>query len=138
MNFSQEICNYTKEGRVLHSKIRDDVRYEINKMMKWSHYYNLEYADNRLSKYSMQKGICAVTGEFLHAEVAHCHHIKPKVIGGTDEYKNLVIIHNNVHKLIHAVDSQTIERYMKTLQLDGKQLKKVNKYRKKCNLLEIN
>ncbi|WP_053377446.1 group II intron reverse transcriptase/maturase [Paenibacillus sp. FJAT-27812] len=138
MNFSQDTCNYTIEGRLQVKKISQHVRTEINKMMKSSQNDNLEYADNRISKYSMQKGICAVTGTFLVAEEVNCHHIKPKYIDGTDEYKNLVIIHNVVHKLIHATTEETIERYMKILQLDENQLKNVNAYRKKCNLLEIN
>lgn len=138
MNFSQGICDFTQEGRLLHSQINKNVTYEITKIMKSSHGENLEYADNRLSKYSMQKGLCAVTGTFLRSEKAHCHHVKPKYLGGTDEFKNLVIVHEDVHKLIHATETQTIERYMNILQLDGKQLEKVNKYRKNCNLLEIN
>lgn len=138
MNFSQDICNYTEKGRALKSKIQPNVQNELRIMMKNISSVNIEYADNRLSRYSMQNGKCAVTGLFLNAEQVHCHHIKPKAIGGTDEFKNLVIIHEIVHRLIHASDTNTIERYMKILQLNGKQLKKVNTYRKKCNLLEIN
>ncbi len=51
---------------------------------------NLEYADNRISKYSMQRGKCAITGRFLTASEVYCHHIIPRALGGTDKFKNLV------------------------------------------------
>ncbi|UZM97390.1 HNH endonuclease [Lysinibacillus sp. MHQ-1] len=138
-NFSQDLCNYTKEGRLqLHKQLKSDVAIEINKLLKRIPYSdNLEYVDNRISRYSMQSGKCAITGEFLVAEEVHCHHRIPRHMGGTDEFKNLVIVHRNVHKLIHATETETIERYKSLLQLDGKQLKKLNQFRKKCNLVAL-
>ena len=44
----------------------------------------------------MQKGKCSVLGIFLTTEVLHCHHIKPRALGGTDEFKNLTIVHKHV------------------------------------------
>jgi len=139
MNFSQDICDYTREGRQkLHKNLKGDIAIEINKMLQTSYDNdNLEYGDNRISRYSMQLGKCAVTGEFLTARELHCHHQLPRYMGGTDEFKNLVIVHENIHKLIHATDEKTIERYRKILQLDGKQLKKLNHYRKVCNLVAL-
>ena len=58
-------------------------------------------------------------------------------MGGTDEFENLVIVHEWIHILIHAKDKRTIERYLRVLKLNDKQLKKLNKLRKKCNLTEI-
>ena len=97
----------------------------------------LEYYDNRISRYSMQQGKCAVTGEFLTAEIAHCHHIVPKGMGGEDNFDNLVIIHELVHKLVHATQSQTIDKYLRLLKLNDKAIKKLNKLRRHCNLTEI-
>lgn len=85
----------------------------------------------------MQKGYCSVTGVFLFSSDVHCHHILPKSLGGTDEFKNLVIVNNQVHRLIHSTTDETIERYMNELKLNGKQLGKLNTYRKKCNLVGI-
>lgn len=138
-NFSQDLCNYTKEGRSkLHKHLINDVAIEINRLLKTTFYNdNLEYADNRISRYSMQSGKCAITGEFLVAEEVHCHHRTPRHMGGTDEFKNLVIVHKNAHRLIHATETETIERYKSLLQLDGKQLKKLNQFRKKCNLVAL-
>ncbi|MGE7094510.1 HNH endonuclease signature motif containing protein [Lysinibacillus sp. NPDC048646] len=144
-NFSQDLCNYTKEGRVkLHKHLINDVAIEINKLLKTIFYNDkLEYADNRISRYSMQSGKCAITGEFLVAEEVHCHHRILRHMGGTDEFKNLVIVHRNVHKLIHATETETetetetIERYKSLLQLDGKQLEKLNQFSHKCNLVTL-
>ena len=113
MNFSQDICNYTKEGRLkLHQNLKADIAIEINKMLQIPYGKdNLEFADNRISRYSMQLGKCAVTGEFLTSDKVHCHHKLPRHMGGTDEFSNLVIVHKNVHRLIHATSEKTIERY---------------------------
>lgn len=138
MNFSQNICNYTKEGRIGYAKMKPSITREIQRMIEGIHESQpVEYIDNRLSKYTMQRGLCNVTGNFLYSEYVHCHHIVPKILGGTDEFNNLVIVTNEVHRLIHATTKEAIERYLGILQLTGKQLEKVNKYRKKCNLLSI-
>ena len=139
MNFSQGICNYTKEGRgEIHTKLKSDIITEIHKLTKSIYEHNtVELADNKLSKYSAQKGKCSITSKFLRAGDVEIHHIKPTRLGGTDEFKNLTAIHKSVHKLIHATTTETIERYMNELQLNVKQLKKLNKYRKECNLINL-
>jgi len=138
MNFSQNICNYTPEGRTKHRTIKGDIALELQLMLTDRYEgQTVEYTDNRISKYSMQKGICGVTGEFVYSYDVHCHHILPKALGGADDFKNLVIVNQSVHRLIHATTDKTIERYMQELKLNGKQLEKLNKYRKKCNLVEI-
>jgi hypothetical protein len=59
----------------------------------------------------------------------HCHHKLPRYLGGTDEYKNLVIVCEDVHRLIHATNPETIRKYMEKLKLTSKQLKKLEKLR---------
>ena len=76
---------------------------------------SIEYADNRISLYSAQKGKCAVTGEkFISTEEIHCHHKIPKSQGGT-------------HMLIHATNADQIQKY---LQACKPNLKKLNVLRK--------
>lgn len=137
--FKPQISNYTKQGRQLKIKqLKPNVANEIYKLnLEKFTSVTLEYSDNRISRYSMQNGKCAVTGVFLIAEMVHCHHIKPKKNEGTDKFDNLVIVQEWVHKLIHATQVETIDKYMRLLQLEGKQLEELNKYRKKCNLTEI-
>ena len=59
-----------------------------------------------------------------------CHHKKQKCDGGTDEYKNLVWISRDAHKLIHSTKLDIIEKYLGLLGLDEKGLKRVNSLRK--------
>ncbi|WP_206172270.1 group II intron reverse transcriptase/maturase [Vagococcus fluvialis] len=138
-NFNQKINDYTLEGRIArHSNLKPVLNREIQTMIKqMSTHSSLEYVDNRLSKYSMQNGKCAVMGTLLLAHEVHCHHILPVSLGGTDKFNNLTVIHKYVHKLIHAKEEQTIEKYLRLLNLNGKQIEKLNKYRGKCNLAEI-
>lgn len=68
-----------------------------------------EYNDNRISLYVGQYGKCYVLGNTLNVDEIHCHHKKPRALNGKDEYKNLVIVHANVHRLIHATDNETIK-----------------------------
>ncbi|WP_425447060.1 HNH endonuclease [Dethiothermospora halolimnae] len=133
--FSQDTCNYTTQGReVVYRKLKSYIATEIHKLMKNIYEYNsVELADNKLSKYSSQKGNCLITGNFLYANEVEIHHVKPISLGGTDSFANLIAIHKDIHKLIHSTTNETIDRYMDKLQLNEQELGKVNKYRKECN-----
>lgn len=134
--FNQELTLYTVEGRnKYHKNLKPTIVAEINKLMK-SNIPNksVEYLDNRLSRYSMCNGMCEITGIFLYAEDVHCHHYVPISLKGTDEYSNLRILHKEIHKLIHATKDETINRLIKFWKLTDKQIKKINQYRKFCNL----
>jgi len=137
-NFNQGICNYTVEGRLKYKRLQPSITREIQKMLdNCSSHRNAEYLDNRISRYLMQNGKCTITGYFLEAEDVHCHHVTPIASGGKDKFRNLIIIHNWTHKLIHATRQETIDQYLELLKLDEKQLRKLNKYREKCNLTKI-
>ena len=73
---------------------------------------SIQYADNRISLYAGQYGKCAITGIKLNYSDIHCHHKIPRHKGGNDEYKNLIIIHKDIHRLIHATELDTIKRYI--------------------------
>ena len=88
-----------------------------------------EYNDNRISLYVAQHGACAVTKEPLSPDEIHCHHKTPKSLGGGDEYANLVILHEHIHRLVHATKDDTISAIMQTMQLKRPQLDKLNKLR---------
>lgn len=92
----------------------------------------IEYNDNRISHFSAQHGKCAVTGrEFLCLSEIHCHHIKPKHLGGNDRYGNLTLVLEEVHRLIHATNPAIIAEYATLLKMDDKQLEKLNVLRAK-------
>ncbi|URZ07423.1 group II intron reverse transcriptase/maturase [Clostridium felsineum] len=131
LNFSQNICNYTKIGR---DKIHNNLQGVNNKIIEYLLNtpvmgQTVEYNDNRLSLYIGQKGKCEITDEALIIGDMETHHKTPKELGGKDDYKNLCMIKLNVHKLIHATKSETIEKYVKKLNLNERAMKKLNKFR---------
>ncbi len=130
MLYSNKINNYTKEGREeLHTKLgfinKDMIKYLSNNPVLNR---SVEYNDNRLSLYSAQKGKCAITGYELGLGM-ETHHITPLSQGGTDRYKNLVLLTQEAHILIHATDIETFAKYADDINLTNKMLKKVNEYR---------
>ena len=126
-----------KDVKRIYKNLEQTITYNLMKMVRETNGQNTEYVDNKMSRYSMQKGKCSVLGIFLTTEVLHCHHIKPRALGGTDEFKNLTIVHKGIHVLIHATQIETIERYLRYFNLTGKQLDKLNKFRRESNLFEI-
>ena len=67
----------------------------------------------------------------------HCHHRTTKHLGGNDSYTNLILVDIDVHTLIHATKEETIQKLLALLQLDKKQLTKINRLRNLLNLNEI-
>ena len=139
MHKKAKINLYTAEGRKAIKKHETYDIYSLQYMMKHPiQDRSIEYNDNRLSLYAAQKGKCAVTGkELIVWKSAHCHHKIPKSLGGDDKYKNLTLVSEEVHKLIHATNADTISKYLNELHLDTKQLDKVNKLRVMAELETI-
>ena len=129
----KKICKYTAEGREeIHRNLKfDETVMTVLHMLARAYLPNrsVEYMDNRVSLYAAQYGKCAVTGKVLWIDEIHCHHKKPISQGGTDEYKNLIIVHIDVHKLIHATKPETIQAYLDKIKPDKSQLDKINKLR---------
>ena len=129
-----KVCKYTPEGReAIHKNLKLDENV-ISAMHLLAKSYpsgrSIEYMDNRVSRYTAQCGKCAVTGKVLWIDEIHCHHKKPLSQGGTDSYNNLVIVHADIHKLIHATKPSTIAAYLNKLNLNKTQTDKLNKLRK--------
>lgn len=136
MNFTQTLTPYTNEGRKLIAKKLDGIlEAEIIKLMKADvKDRSTEYMDNRISRYSMKKGKCEVTKQFIGATETHCHHYLPVDLGGDDSFGNLRIVHVFVHRLVHAINKETIDKYLKLLNLSHKQIGTINNYRRVCKL----
>jgi len=136
IGFTQSITPFTDEGRVQISKrLSKDIRQEIVLLMESSiPTRSVEYMDNRISRYSMKKGKCEVTGMFLQAHNVYCHHYIPKHLGGNDKFNNLRILQKEVHELIHMTDKIKANTLIKTLGITQSMIEKVNKYRVKCEL----
>ena len=133
-------CYYSPTGRhTVHENLRINVPLMLKLMRQPSFGYNAEYMDNRISLFSAQWGKCAVTGQdFRTMEEIHCHHKTPKEAGGGDEYGNLVLVLEPVHRLVHAKEATVTARYSRLLNLDPKQLGILNKLRCLAGLPEIN
>lgn len=127
------ICKYTEEGREeIHKNLKfDELRFTVLHMLATAQIPNrsIEYMDNRVSLYAAQRGKCAVTGKILWVDEIHCHHKKPVSQGGTDEYKNLVIVHKDVHRLIHVNSADVIDFYLEKVKPNSTMLKKINQLR---------
>lgn len=126
-----KVNSYTYEGRKeIHKNlevINMKILYEL--MNKTNGARSVEYNDNRIALYVAQHGKCGITSIELSNEDIDCHHKIPIELGGDDSYSNLIILHNNIHKLIHAKDKKTISKYLNKFNLNSKQLNKVNKLR---------
>lgn len=128
------ICKYTTEGRQeIHKNLKfDEYVLWVMEQLQYSYTFtdSIEFTDNKISLYAAQYGKCAVLGVVLDIDDIHCHHKLPKKLGGKDNYQNLIILHQDVHRLLHATQAETISRYLPTLKLDKQQISKVNKLRK--------
>lgn len=131
MNFSQQVCNYTESGReMIHDKLigySKIVQYLLNVTNGND---TVQLSDNKISLYIGQKGKCTVTKELLIIGEMECHHKIPRSLGGSNEYKNLVWVNKDVHKLIHATNSEIIQKYKQKLNLKSEAIRKVNSLRK--------
>lgn len=131
MGFKQQICDYTAEGRkFIHDNLKPDLEVMVQHLSATTPMgATTELADNRLSRYTMQQGKCAITKADLIIGSMELHHIKPKHMGGTDEFNNLIWVTSDSHKLIHATQPDTIRNYLARVSPDPKQLAKLNTYR---------
>lgn len=142
LSFNQNITDYTTVGRELNAKVNliYNMRKAVNILAKtYIPERTIQYNDNRISKFSASRGKCHVTGIDLSNELEnyHCHHIIPLCLGGNDEFDNLVVLHKQVHILVHTRKEETIKKYMQILKINEKQIKKLNKLRSACKLEPI-
>lgn len=98
---------------------------------------SVEFGCNKITKYVLQNGKCAVTGRFMLASETQGHHINLYSETHDDSYKNIIVVSEDVHKLIHAVDMNIIQMYMTKLHLDDGMVNKINEYRMNIHLQPI-
>jgi len=138
MNFSQKSLYVAEDREVIHKNQKavdiSELKYLMENPIQGQ---SIEYNDNRISLFVGQYGKCYITEKLLNPSEIHCHHKKPRALNGTDEYKNLVLIDEDVHRLVHATKEETIKGYILKLNLTTKMLEKVNKLRKLANLQVI-
>ena len=77
----------------------EDIGYLVNT----SRYIkNSRLAMFRISKYSSSKGVSCLSGEYVPVEEYHCHHIKQKSNGGTNDFNNLCVLSETEHDILHS------------------------------------
>lgn len=139
MDRKNRVNPYTPEGRTeIHKNLAGLNLAVMNHLMNTpAGQQSVEYNDNRIALYVAQKGKCAVSGIALDANQVDCHHKKPLSLGGDDSYQNLIIVSDAVHILIHSSSERTIKKYLNDLQLNSKQLAKLNNLRKLAEMPQI-
>ncbi|MGL5615135.1 MAG: hypothetical protein ACRDD2_02730 [Sarcina sp.] len=131
MCFSQNICNYTEEGRkIIHKKLKGVKSLMLRYLENGNEYMPAELFDNSISLIAGQRGVCYITNEQLRIGNMECHHKHPKRLGGTDKYENLLWLSYDAHKLVHSKEPAIINKYLKALNLNKKGLKRLNTLRK--------
>lgn len=138
-NFNPIICNFTIEGRkLIHQnlmKIAPSILIELSSQYVSNR--SIEYHDNRISKFVAQNGKCFVTGNELGLTGWHCHHIIPYKDTANDSFNNLIIIEDEIHRLIHMTDMDKIANALRFLRLKGSSMNRLNALREKVGLFPI-
>ncbi|WP_372585517.1 HNH endonuclease signature motif containing protein [Bacillus cereus] len=126
------------KGRLKSSKaLKSQTDYKIMELAKnYIKERSIQYNDNRITRASMCGFKCEITGIELEVKDLHAHHKTPVKYGGNDEYDNLIIVHKDIHRLIHATSETVIEKYINLIQ-DKQKLKKLNTLRTYCKLEAI-
>lgn len=133
------INKYTVMGRKEIHKNLETVKIErVHEMMNNpAKGETVEFNDNRVSLFVAQQGKCAITKNLLTLETLRCLHKIPKEIGGDDKYNNLIIVHEDIERLISSTDTKEIKEILSKYKLDSNQKRKVNNLRKNVAVCEI-
>ena len=133
------MCCFTPSGR---KKVHENLNLNmalfagLRKSLPDGH--SMEWADCRLSLLSAQKCKCYISGEELKdAADVICWLKIPKSQGGTEQYRNLVLIHKKYLSLLENSDVQTLKAECRLLKVTPKSLMKVNALRSAANLAAI-
>ena len=120
--FSQDTCNYTAEGREkIHKSLKAINKNVLSYVMKnFIPNRSIEYNDNRISKFIAQYGKCAISRSELGINDWHCHHKNPYHLSKDDRYSNLIVLHEDVHRLIHLKDNEKIKALLNALKAKSK------------------
>jgi len=134
-SFIQTTCNYKASGR---AEIHTELQNVNSNMFKYMlanpiRGQTIEFNDNTLSKMAGQQGRCSITKDQLKIGQLKCLHQTPKDLGGSDNYKNIVIVSSDVYKLIHEENERNQLVYIRRIGSSIRNktaLKKLNKLRK--------
>lgn len=83
----------------------EDINYLVNTSI---YIKNSRLAMFRISKYSSVKGRSLISGEYVPVTEYHCHHIKPKILGGTNDFNNLCVLSELEHRILHSKNPELL------------------------------
>ncbi len=131
-----DVTCYSAEGR---QRIHDDLRIKIGPMLALMRSppegFKIRGADACISKYSAQWGQCAISKEsFESRDDIVCHLVVPKEKGGTECYRNIILVTPRMHSLLIATTQQEVDRATTGLCIDEEMDSRLNYYRKKAGL----
>ena len=141
MCHSPSVNRYTPEGRkkihsLLQSRAYSKVLVELAEQTSSE---DIEFCDNRLSRFVAAKGKCEITGKQLLLEDVACIRIIPKSKGGSDSYDNLRIVCHEVEKIVFADDVDAIRETIRRLNENyNVRLQKLNRWRHLAGLGSVN
>ena len=130
MNFSQDICNFTKQGR---NKVHEDVvvvtKEEIRALLENENPADsVEFNDNRISAYIAQQGNCYVMNRRGTPSTLICIHKSDKG-DNLDRYSNLAFVEIPIAKAILTESADEAKSLLKGYVLNSQQKKKLNRIR---------
>lgn len=132
MNFSQDICNYTVKGRSkIHNKLTIVGQEELKvlQIIK-DRCENIEFNDNRISAFIVQRGKCYITGLDLNLSDMRCLRKKPLEAGGSNSYRNIAFVNNDVYKAIMEYETNQARSICKYHKLPHEQRYRLNYVRR--------
>lgn len=144
-SFTQEINDFSKKGREYKFLRSNNINSKIIKnLLLGSNESRSElFQENKINVYIKQNGLCKICDKTLEEGNMELHHIIPLSLKGNDEENNLIFIRKDFHKLIHAVNNNTINKYLNKIKFifEKNEIKKIidkiNYYRLKANKIII-
>ena len=137
LNFSQNICDYTKAAR---KKIHDELlEVSSNELGELQHIRDpvetIEFNDNIISAYVVQKGMCYISKGKLIPNQCIAIRKEPHKERNRDSYTNIVIMQRNFANLIYQLNSN-MNTIVEDLNLETEMKKKIVKlYNRHSNTL---
>ena len=85
---------------------------EYWKKREYTNAFNQIYSEKMRRLYKRQQGKCSFCKEHMSKEQIentelHAHHMLPRSLGGTEDYSNLRLLHEECHRELHARISRT-------------------------------
>jgi group II intron reverse transcriptase/maturase len=133
------VCSYTAEGRaIIHSKLNLNPIILKDLREQKSEGHSTEYMDSRISLFSAQHGKCAISGEEFTSALEVAGWLKkPKIIGGEERYKNMILIHKRYLQLLQDLPQQELKAKSQAIELTNKMFQKINSLREQASLSAI-